>query len=238
MLVPANTFIATFEAIAQAGGVPVPVDPSLWTTTTSTSDVSTPHARSHAIRDAGSTSSGQLADAANVAAFAATHGLAVIEDACQSHGADRDGAAAGTSMGAAYSFIRHQESRAFGATGAVVTSDAESGPPGGGRGAARPGGGGAARRRWGDRPPWPFQAMALSKAALHGRRRSHAIPSRRPLPRPARRARRPQSTPGGSEQSPGMARLCSTHTTPRRTRRTPRRTGYLELRSTTRSPPT
>jgi len=69
---------------------------------------------------------GQACDMGVVAAFAAHHGLAVIEDAAQAHGARWDGRRVG-SLGtvAAFSFYPSKNLGAFGDGGAVCTDDPE-----------------------------------------------------------------------------------------------------------------
>src|SRR5207253_7107327 len=53
-------------------------------------------------------------------------GLPIIEDACQAHGATRDGATAGElGLAAAYSFYPGKNLGAFGDAGALVCDDAE-----------------------------------------------------------------------------------------------------------------
>ena len=90
---PANTFIATLEAVTQAGARPVVVD---------VSERGLQH-RSRRGRGARSRPRrgaimpvhlyGQMADMRASPTVAERHGLAVIEDACQAHGAERDGIA-------------------------------------------------------------------------------------------------------------------------------------------------
>jgi len=119
VLVPANTFIATFEAVSQAGGTPVPVDVS---ETDLNMDV-------EAAREAVGPRTrflmpvhlyGQMADLRALGEL----GVPIIEDACQAHGATRDGAAAGElGLAAAYSFYPGKNLGAFGDAGAVVTDD-------------------------------------------------------------------------------------------------------------------
>lgn len=125
VLVPANTFIATFEAISQAGGRPLPVDA---TTVDLNLDVD---AAASAI---GPRTAfvlpvhlyGQLADMTAIAELARRHGLGVLEDAAQAHGATRDGRAPGEgTLGAAFSFYPAKNLGAMGDAGAVVSDDAE-----------------------------------------------------------------------------------------------------------------
>jgi dTDP-4-amino-4,6-dideoxygalactose transaminase len=122
VIVPANTFIATFAAVRQAGGVPVPVDasdedynvdPALFEVAVSrrTRFVVPVHLY------------GQLADMRRIQEVADAHGLQVIEDACQAHGASRDGKRAGTAGIAVFSFYPSKNLGAGGDAGALVTDD-------------------------------------------------------------------------------------------------------------------
>jgi dTDP-4-amino-4,6-dideoxygalactose transaminase len=123
VVVPANTFIATFEAITQAGGVPVPADVG-W------SDYNLdPAAAERAI---GSRTRfmlpvhlyGQLADMRTLAAIAAANDIQLVEDACQAHGAVRDGLRPGAGGRiAAFSFYPGKNLGAMGDAGALVTGD-------------------------------------------------------------------------------------------------------------------
>jgi dTDP-4-amino-4,6-dideoxygalactose transaminase len=124
VIVPAMTFIATFAAVSQVGATPIPVDISA---DDYTIDVAAVEAA------AGSRASwllpvhmyGQLADMRRLCAVAERHGLGVLEDACQAHGALRagHGPSRGT-LGAAFSFYPAKNLGAMGDAGAVVTNDA------------------------------------------------------------------------------------------------------------------
>ena len=123
VVVAANTFVATLEAVTQAGGRPVVVDAS-------ESDYNI---------DAGAVEAaltertrflmpthlyGQLADMRALAELAERHDLQILEDACQAHGASRDGIAAGTAgVANAFSFYPGKNLGAFGDAGALVTDD-------------------------------------------------------------------------------------------------------------------
>ncbi len=123
VLVPANTFIATAEAVVLAGARPrfVDVDPeSLLVTseavdaavTTSTAAVVPVHLYGH------------VADLAGLADVTARRGLALVEDAAQAHGATRDGVRAGSvGVAAGFSFYPGKNLGAFGDGGAVTTND-------------------------------------------------------------------------------------------------------------------
>jgi dTDP-4-amino-4,6-dideoxygalactose transaminase len=123
VLVPAQTFVATFEAVTQAGGTPVPVD-------VSERDFNIDAAAAEAAVT-GRTRFvlpvhlyGQLADMRAVLALRERHDLVVIEDACQAHGAFRDGIAAGAAGNlAAFSFYPAKNLGALGDAGAAVTND-------------------------------------------------------------------------------------------------------------------
>jgi dTDP-4-amino-4,6-dideoxygalactose transaminase len=123
VIVPANTFAATFEAVTQAGGRPIPVD-------VSESDYNIdPAAAAAAI---GPRTRfllpvdlyGQLADMSALVPLAERHDLTIVEDACQAHGADRDGFRAGAvGRAAAFSFYPAKNLGALGDAGAVTTDD-------------------------------------------------------------------------------------------------------------------
>jgi dTDP-4-amino-4,6-dideoxygalactose transaminase len=121
VIVPANTFVATFEAIVQAGARPVPVDV---TEDDYNIDVNAAHAavtrRSRAILPVHLY--GQMADMQAIRARARRASLLVVEDACQAHGAERDGLRAGSAgTAAAFSFYPGKNLGAFGDAGALTT---------------------------------------------------------------------------------------------------------------------
>jgi dTDP-4-amino-4,6-dideoxygalactose transaminase len=125
VILPANTFIATAEAVTQAGGVPVLVD-------VGESDLNLdPDAVTAAVTLRTRFLLpvhlyGQLADMKALTALATRHDLTIIEDACQAHGASRDGFTAGASgTAAAFSFYPGKNLGAFGDAGALVTDSRE-----------------------------------------------------------------------------------------------------------------
>ena len=125
VIVPAETFAATFEAVTQAGGRPVVVDVSPLDYCL---DVQAAEAaigpRTRFLMPVHLY--GQLADMAALAELAARRGLTVIEDAAQAHGATRGGPGAGAlGAAAAFSFYPAKNLGAFGDAGALVTNDAE-----------------------------------------------------------------------------------------------------------------
>jgi dTDP-4-amino-4,6-dideoxygalactose transaminase len=125
VLVPANTFIATFEAITQAGGRPVPVDVSErdWNLDIKLAADAVGE-RTRFVMPVHLY--GQLTDMRALADLAVERGLTILEDACQAHGAIRDGIdAGGLGRAAAFSFYPGKNLGAFGDAGALVTDDEE-----------------------------------------------------------------------------------------------------------------
>jgi len=124
VIVPAHTFMASFEAITQAGGVPVPVD-------VSERDYNVdPQAAGAAVDERTRFLLpvhlyGQLSDMSALEEMARRHGVAIVEDAAQAHGARRDGRAAGaTGLVGAFSFYPGKNLGAMGDAGALVTDSA------------------------------------------------------------------------------------------------------------------
>ncbi|MBU3650363.1 MAG: DegT/DnrJ/EryC1/StrS family aminotransferase [Limnohabitans sp.] len=124
VLVPSNTFIATWLAVSQCGATPVGVEPSSGLFNMCPSELAqkiTPRTRAiipvHLY--------GQTAEMDAIVAVANQHGLIVIEDAAQSQGATYHGRRSG-SLGhaAATSFYPGKNLGALGDAGAVLTSDA------------------------------------------------------------------------------------------------------------------
>lgn len=123
VLVPSQTFIATWLAVSETGATPVPVDihprtfnidPNLIEAaiTTKTKAIMPVHLY------------GQPADMDPIMALAEQYGLKVIEDAAQAHGARYKGRPCGTlGHAAAFSFYPGKNLGAFGDGGAVVTHD-------------------------------------------------------------------------------------------------------------------
>jgi dTDP-4-amino-4,6-dideoxygalactose transaminase len=125
VIVPAATFAATFEAVTQAGGVPVVVDVGEEDYCLDVDAVAASIGpRTRAIMPVHLY--GQLADMRRLSELAERHGVAIVEDACQAHGARRDGVGPGErSLAAAFSFYPGKNLGAFGDAGAVVTDDPE-----------------------------------------------------------------------------------------------------------------
>jgi dTDP-4-amino-4,6-dideoxygalactose transaminase len=125
VIVPSNTFIATWLAVSHAGATPVPVEPDPETfniaperieaaITSKTKAVMPVHLY------------GQPADMDPILSIARKHGLKVIEDNAQAQGAKYKGRRTG-SLGdaAATSFYPGKNIGAFGDAGALTTNDAE-----------------------------------------------------------------------------------------------------------------
>ena len=125
VIVPAMTFVATFEAVSQAGGKPVPVDVSAADRCLDPAAVEAaigPRTRAIMPVDL----YGRMADMTALTALATAHDLIVVEDACQAHGSHRDGARAGTlGNAAAFSFYPGKNLGAMGDAGALVTDDSD-----------------------------------------------------------------------------------------------------------------
>lgn len=124
VVVPSHTFIATWLAVTQTGATLVPVEPDARTGNLDPARLEaaiTPRTKAvvpvHLY--------GQPADMTAIIAIAARHGLKVLEDAAQAHGARHHGRRAG-SLGhaAAFSFYPGKNLGALGDGGAIVTTDA------------------------------------------------------------------------------------------------------------------
>lgn len=123
VIVPANTFIASFLAVSGNRLVPVPVEPDA-----DSFNLDPVRARAAiGLRTRAIIAVhlyGRLADMSKLAALAQEHRLLLIEDAAQAHGALGDGRRAGAfGDAAAFSFFPAKNLGALGDGGAVVTSD-------------------------------------------------------------------------------------------------------------------
>jgi len=120
-----STFLATAEAITYAGARPVFVDVDSETYTMDPAQLAGALSpRTKAIMPVHLF--GQPADMDSINDFAKKHGLFVIEDAAQAHGAEYRGRRAGAlSIAGCFSFYPGKNLGAFGEAGAVVTNDAE-----------------------------------------------------------------------------------------------------------------
>lgn len=123
VVVPSNTFIATWLAVTQAGAIPVPVEP----------DPVSHNITAEAVEAAITTSTkaimpvhlyGHPADMDAIVALGRDHGIPVIEDAAQAQGARYRGRRAGSLGDAAgFSFYPGKNLGAMGDAGAVTTDD-------------------------------------------------------------------------------------------------------------------
>lgn len=123
VIVPSNTFVATWLAVSECGAVPVPAEPDPRTYNIDVNCVEaaiTPRTKViipvHLY--------GQAADLDPLLVLARRHGLRILEDAAQAHGARYKGRAVG-GLGdvAAWSFYPGKNLGAFGDAGAVTTND-------------------------------------------------------------------------------------------------------------------
>ena len=125
VIVPSNTYIATWLAVSQCGATPVPVEPDERTYNLDPDRIEaaiTPRTKVilpvHLY--------GQPADMDPIIAIARNHGLRVLEDGAQAHGARYKGRRIGAHGDAvAWSFYPGKNLGALGDGGAVTTSDPE-----------------------------------------------------------------------------------------------------------------
>ncbi len=125
VIVPANTYIATWIAVTRAGLKPVPVEPEV-----QGFQIDANRIRSHLTERTRAIMPVHLyyqtpdMDALND--FASEHDLKVVTDAAQGHGAYYNGKVVGsTAQTEAFSFFPTKNLGAFGDAGAVVTNDEE-----------------------------------------------------------------------------------------------------------------
>jgi dTDP-4-amino-4,6-dideoxygalactose transaminase len=121
VIVPSNTFIATWLAVSHVGAKPVPVEPDLMSynidptkieqaITSNTKAIIAVHLY------------GQPADMDSINTVARKYGIKVIEDAAQAHGAKYKGRLVGSLGDAAgFSFYPGKNLGAFGDAGAITT---------------------------------------------------------------------------------------------------------------------
>ena len=123
VIVPSNTYIATWLAASHCGATPVPVEPVEGTYNLDPARVEaaiTPRTKAivpvHLY--------GQCADMDPLMEIAARHGLKVVEDGAQGHGATYKGRRAGAlGHAAAFSFYPGKNLGALGDGGAITTDD-------------------------------------------------------------------------------------------------------------------
>ncbi|HEX8560796.1 MAG TPA: DegT/DnrJ/EryC1/StrS family aminotransferase [Pyrinomonadaceae bacterium] len=125
VIVPANTFFATPEAVSAAGATPVFVDcdPVTYNIAPEKIEAAVTE-RTRAVIPVHLY--GQPADVDAVSAVALRHNLFVVEDAAQAHGARYKGRRAGSlARAACFSFYPGKNLGAYGEGGAVTTDDPE-----------------------------------------------------------------------------------------------------------------
>ncbi len=124
VIVPANTYIATWLAVTYSGATPIPVEPDHLTYNIDPVRIeSAITSRTKAILPVHLY--GQPAEMAPINDLAQKYGLKVVEDCAQSQGATYYGKKAGILGNAAgFSFYPGKNLGAFGDAGAVVTDDA------------------------------------------------------------------------------------------------------------------
>ena len=125
VIVPSHTFIATALAVTYAGAAPVFVEPDMESYTLNPAQIEeavTPYTKAIIAVQL----YGQAANMDAINVIAKKHGLKVIEDAAQAHGALYKNKRIGNLADAAgFSFYPGKNLGAFGDGGAVVTSDKE-----------------------------------------------------------------------------------------------------------------
>jgi dTDP-4-amino-4,6-dideoxygalactose transaminase len=125
VIVPSNTYIATWLAVSQCGAIPVPVEPDPQTYNIDPAKIEaaiTPLTKVilpvHLY--------GQPADMDPILAIAKKHGLRVLEDGAQAHGAHYKGKRLGGHGDVvAWSFYPGKNLGAYGDGGAITTNDPE-----------------------------------------------------------------------------------------------------------------
>ena len=125
VIVPANTYIATWLAVSMVGATPVPVEPDPLTHCIDPQQI--PAAITQRTRCIMPVHLyGHPCDMDAIMAIAREHRLLVVEDAAQAHGAAIGGRKIGGHGNAvAWSFYPTKNLGAFGDAGAVTTNDAE-----------------------------------------------------------------------------------------------------------------
>jgi dTDP-4-amino-4,6-dideoxygalactose transaminase len=123
VVVPAMTFIATFEAVVHAGGrvavVDVREDDACMDPAAAAAVVGD---RTHFLLPVHLY--GQMSDVRALSQLAGRFALTLFEDACQAHGAERDGVKSGAAgSAAAFSFYPSKNLGAWGDAGALVADD-------------------------------------------------------------------------------------------------------------------
>ena len=123
VIVPSNTYIATWLAVSAVGATPVPVEPDAATHNIDPARIATALTdRTKAILPVHLY--GQSADLDPIMAHARAHGLAVVEDAAQAHGASYKGRRIGAHGDiVCWSFYPGKNLGALGDAGAITTDN-------------------------------------------------------------------------------------------------------------------
>ncbi len=125
VIVPSNTYIATWLAVSQCGATPVPVEPDAATYNIDPAKIEAAiTSRTKVILPVHLY--GQPADMEPILAIARKHGLRVLEDGAQAHGARYKGKRLGAHGDVvAWSFYPGKNLGAYGDGGAITTNDPE-----------------------------------------------------------------------------------------------------------------
>ncbi len=124
VIVPANTYIASWLAVSYAGATPVPVEPDPQTRNIDPAKIEAAiTSRTRAILPVALY--GRAVDASAIQEIANRHSLAVVEDAAQAHGAGFGSMSCGSwATAAGWSFYPGKNLGALGDAGCVTTNDA------------------------------------------------------------------------------------------------------------------
>lgn len=125
VIVPSNTYIATWLGVSYSGATPVPVEPNLLTFNIDPLKIEEKITkRTRAILPVHLY--GRLADMTAISRIAKKYGLVVIDDAAQAQGATLDGCPVGSLADATgFSFYPGKNLGAFGDAGAITTNDSK-----------------------------------------------------------------------------------------------------------------
>jgi dTDP-4-amino-4,6-dideoxygalactose transaminase len=123
VIVPSNTYIASWLAVSHSGATPIPVEPDIHTFNIDPKRIEeaiTPRTKAIMVVHL----FGQPADMDAINAIGKKHNIKIIEDAAQAHGARYKGKLAGSLGDAAgFSFYPTKNLGALGDAGAVTTND-------------------------------------------------------------------------------------------------------------------
>ena len=210
---PAHTFVATVEAVTQAGATPVLVDVGEADGTMDPAAAAAAvTARTRALMPVHLY--GHMADMRAVLAVARRAGAAVIEDACQAHGAERDGAARGRRRHRrGIQLLSGQEPRRVRRRGRGRDRRRRRWPSGCARCAstARPRSTTTSVEGYTARLDTIQAIVLLRKLPLLDGLERRAPRGGRDLRRGARGRRRPRAAPHGGRQRPGLAPVRRPH---------------------------